>query len=229
MEDGVNLVSPTPRGAVVRLPKGVAEPAVSGDGVHSVRFSGFRITGGGGGGGGAEAPLATGLRLADSAVDVEDVEISGASTAGLEIAGSDRSVLRFCFIHDNPGTGVIVRDQAVPHLVQNLILRNGLEKASPGPGVEIRDTARPQIVQNRLENNGAAAVWLPADSAPERVDEVFGFNAFGNLPREKAVRILPKVDANAANTAKPADTPAAIPVPAAPSPSGKKPRKRVTP
>jgi serine/threonine protein phosphatase PrpC len=245
LKDGVNLVSPTPRGAVVRLPKGIAEPAVSGDGVHSVRFAGFRIVGGIGGIGGAESPLATGLRLADSAVDVEDVEISGASTAGLEIAGADRSVLRFCFIHDNPGAGVIVRDQAVPHLVQNLILRNGLEKTSPGPGVEIRDTARPQIVQNRLENNGAAAVWLPADSAPERVDEVFGFNAFGNLPREKAVRILPKVDtgdaADAAGTAssagaaadttkpakpaKPADTPAHR----TPPPSGKKPRKPVTP
>lgn len=226
LKDGVNLVSPTPRGAVVRLPKGVAEPAVSADGVHSVRFAGFRITGS------AESPLATGLRLADSAVDVEDVEISGASTAGLEIAGADRSVLRFCFVHDNPGAGVIVRDQAVPQLVQNLILRNGLEKTSPGPGVEIRDTARPQIVQNRLENNGAAAVWLPANSAPERVDEVFGFNAFGNLPRDKAVRIVAKADAansgtaaNAASTAKPADTPAH----GAPSPSGKKPRKRVAP
>jgi len=225
LKDGVNLVSPTPRGAVVRLPKGVAEPAVSADGVHGVRFSGFRITGN------AEAPLATGLRLADSAVDVEDVEISGASTAGLEIAGADRSALRFCFIHDNPGTGVIVRDQAVPHLVQNLILRNGLEKASPGPGIEIRDTARPQIVQNRLENNGAAAVWLPPDSAAERVDEVFGFNAFGNLPRDKAVRIQPRADTaapvdgsdasatTAANTAKPAK----------PATSGKKPRKPAAP
>ena len=238
LKDGVNLVSPTPRGAVVRLPKGVAEPAVSADGVHGVRFSGFRITGG------AEAPLAMGLRLADSAVDVEDVEISGASTAGLEIAGADRSALRFCFIHDNPGTGVIVRDQAVPHLVQNLILRNGLEKTSPGPGVEIRDTARPQIVQNRLENNSAAAVWLPPDSAPERVDEIFGFNAFGNLPRDKAVRIQPRADAadstntaDAANTANTANTasaaasakPAATPAHGASSPSGKKPRKPVKP
>jgi serine/threonine protein phosphatase PrpC len=209
LKDGVNLVSPTPRGAVVRLPKGVAEPAVSADGVHGVRFSGFRITGN------AEAPLAMGLRLADSAVDVEDVEISGASTAGLEIAGADRSALRFCFIHDNPGTGVIVRDQAVPHLVQNLILRNGLEKASPGPGIEIRDTARPQIVQNRLENNSAAAVWLPPDSAPERVDEIFGFNAFGNLPRDKAVRIA----------ANPAEQAPATPTP----PPARKPRKPATP
>ncbi|HEX3530712.1 MAG TPA: protein phosphatase 2C domain-containing protein [Thermoanaerobaculia bacterium] len=209
LKDGVNLVSPTPRGAVVRLPKGVAEPAVSADGVHGVRFSGFRITGN------AETPLAMGLRLADSAVDVEDVEISGASTAGLEIAGADRSALRFCFIHDNPGTGVIVRDQAVPHLVQNLILRNGLEKASPGPGIEIRDTARPQIVQNRLENNSAAAVWLPPDSAPERVDEIFGFNAFGNLPRDKAVRIAANPDEKAPATPTP--------------PPAKKPRKPVKP
>jgi serine/threonine protein phosphatase PrpC len=206
LKEGVSLVSPTPRGAVVRLPPGVAEPAVSADGVHEARLAGFRITGN------AEAPLAMGLRLPDSAVDVEDVEISGASTAGLEIAGADRSVLRFCYVHDNPGTGVIVRDQAAPRLHQNLILRNGTEPAAPGPGIEIRDTARPQIVQNRIESNGAAAVWIPQDRAVERVDEIFGFNAFGNLPREKAVRVQQRDGAAVLpappNTPPPAHTPA---------------------
>lgn len=184
LKDGVSLVSPTPRGAVVRVPRGVAAPAVSGDGVLDVRFSGFRIAGT------ADAPLAVGLRLADSTVDVEDVEISGASAAGLEIANADRSVVRFSFIHDNRGTGVIVRDQAAPRLHQNLILRNGAEPSAPGPGVEIRDAARPQLIENRIEGNAAGAVWVPDDErAKERADEIFGFNAFGNLPRDKAVRV----------------------------------------
>jgi PPM family protein phosphatase len=215
LKDGVSLVSPTPRGAVVRLPEGIAEPAVSADGVHDVRLAGFRITGN------AEAPLAMGLRLADSAVDVEDVEISGASTAGLESAGADRSVLRFCYVHDNPGTGVIVRDQAAPRLHQNLILRNGTEPSAPGPGIEIRDTARPQIVQNRIESNGAAAVWIPQDRAAERVDEIFGFNAFGTLPRDKAVRVQQR-DGAAVPSGAP-HAPAPPPVPHTPAPN--KPRR----
>jgi serine/threonine protein phosphatase PrpC len=216
LKSGVSLVSPTPRGAVVRLPKGVAEPAVSADGVHDVRLAGFRITGN------AEAPLAMGLRLADSAVDVEDVEISGASTAGVETAGADRSVLRFCYVHDNPGTGVIVRDQAAPRLHQNLILRNGTEPSAPGPGIEIRDTARPQIVQNRIENNGAAAVWIPQERAAERVDEIFGFNAFGTLPRDRAVRVQQRDGAAVQPDTPHAPTP---PPPPAHTPAPIKPRR----
>jgi serine/threonine protein phosphatase PrpC len=214
LKDGVSLVSPTPRGAVVRLPKGVAEPALSADGVHDVRLSGFRITGN------AEAPLAMGLRLADSAVDVENVEISGASTAGLEIAGADRSAVRFSFIHDNPGTGVIVRDQAAPRLQQNLILRNGTEPAAPGPGVEVRGESRPQLIENRIEGNGAAAVWVPA---ADRVDEVYGFNAFGAVPRDKAVRVQQRDGAAVRPEAPRGSTPP--PPPAARTPAPGKPRR----
>jgi serine/threonine protein phosphatase PrpC len=187
LKDGVSLVSRTPRGAVIRLPRGVAEPAVAADGVHGVRFAGFLILGGRAGS--AEAPLAMGLRLANSAVDVENVEISGATTAGLEIAGSDRSSVRDSYIHDNPGAGVIVRDQAAPSLRNNLIHRNGTDKTVPRPGVEIRDAARPQLIDNKLEGNGAAAVWVPA---ADRVEEIFGFNSFGALPRDKAVQVSPR-------------------------------------
>jgi PPM family protein phosphatase len=183
LKDGVSLVSRAPRGAVIHLPPGLAEPAVTGEAVKDLRFSGFRIAGGS-----ADHPLAIGLRLVDSAVEVENLEVSGADTVGIEIAGADRSVVRYTFIHDNPGTGVIVRDQAAPRLQQNLILRNGTAPGAAGPGVEIRDLARPQLIDNRIEGSGAAAVWVPSE---DRVDEIYGFNVFGNLPRNKAVRVAP--------------------------------------
>jgi serine/threonine protein phosphatase PrpC len=209
LQDGVSLVSQKPRGAVIRLPQGVAEPAVSADGIRGIRFIGFRIVGS------PEAPLAMGLRLADSAVDVENVEISGASTAGLELAGADRSAVSFSFIHDNPGVGVIVRGQAAPRLQNNLIHRNGTlpagQPAALAPGVEIREEARPQLIDNKFEGNGAAAVWVPA---ADRADEILGFNTFGNLPKDKAVRVSPRPG------------PA---VPPAPTPAPQVPEKRSAP
>ena len=183
LTDGVSLVSRVPRGAVIRLPQGTAEPAVTAEGVRDALLSGFRIEGN------AQAPLEIGLRLADSALRVQNLEISGAATAGIESAGADQSEIRETYVHDNPGTGVIVRDQAAPRLHQNLVLRNGAGPGEPRPGFEIRDAARPQLLQNRIEENAAAGVWVPA---ADRVDEIFGFNTFGALPKERAVRTPPR-------------------------------------
>ena len=183
LKDGVRLESATPRAAILRPPPGVALPAVSAEGVQQARFAGFRIVGN------AETPLTVGLRLAGSAVEVEDVEITGATTAGVEVSGADRSALQVSFIHDNPGTGVIIRDQAAPRLQDNLISKNGGARGEPRPGVEIRDAARPQLLRNKLEGNAAAGVWVPS---ADRVDEVFGFNTFGTLAKDKAVRVTPK-------------------------------------
>jgi PPM family protein phosphatase len=214
LKDGVNLISRTPRGAVIRLPAGTAEPAVDGEGVRGVHLSGFRIAGGA-----ADPPLSIGLRLADSAVEVENVEISGATTAAIEIAGADRSVLRYAYLHDNPGTGVIVRDQAAPRLQQNLIQANGTQPGALAPGVEIRDDSRPQLVDNRIVGNGAGGVWVPS---ADRVDEIAGFNQFGNLPRDKAVRVAPKSPATA-------NPPGSAPTTPSPPPAGPRRHRPASP
>ncbi len=209
LKSGVSLVSRLPRGAVLHLPPGTAEPAVTAEGVSGARFAGFKIVGN------AEGPLEIGLRLAGSTVLVDDVEISGAATAGIEIAGTDSSEIQKSFIHDNPGTGVIVRDQAAPRLHDNFVLRNGAgagTQQTPRPGVEIRDMARPQLRENRIEENAAAGVWVPA---ADRVDEVFGLNTFGKLVKEKAVRMTPKPEETAA--------------PAAPTRPARAPNRRRTP
>jgi len=186
LKSGVSLVSQPPRGAVLHLPQGTAEPAITAEGVRDARLAGFKIEGT------ADTPLEIGLRLAGSVIKVEDLEISGAATAGIEIAGADRSEILGSFLHDNPGTGVIVRDQASPRLHDNLIIKNGAgpdpEPGEKRPGVEIRDEARPQLLQNRIEDNAAAGVWVPA---ADRVEEVFGFNTFGKLAKNKAVVVPP--------------------------------------
>ena len=202
MVNGVSLISRAPRAVILRLPQGTAEPAITAEGVLNARLAGFKIEGNG------QGPLEIGLRLAGSKILVEDVEISGAATAGIEIAGADSSEVRESFIHDNPGTGILVRDQAAPRLQGNFILRNGAGPEPPQnrrPGVEIRDMARPQLRENRIEENAAAGVWVPA---ADRVDEVFGLNTFGKLAKEKAVRTTPKpgeTAAPAAPTRRPAN------------------------
>ncbi len=184
LREGVTLVSPTPRGAVL-LPPVVPDPdtaAVTARGVRA-RISGFRISG---------SPV--GLHLEDSQVEAVDLEILGATGSGIEIAGADRSSITTCYIHDNPGAGVVVSGGAATQLRQNLITTNG-KGAPKRPGVEIRGEARPQLVDNRIEGNAAAGVWLPS---PERADEMFQWNRYGNSTRAQAVQVAPRSGNSAA-------------------------------
>lgn len=194
LKSGVSLLSPSPRGAVLREPTGTG-PVVTAQGVTGARFVGFRIEGDG------RTPLAVGLRLIDSEVDVQNVEISGAAVAGVEIAGRDRSSIRFSSIHDNPGGGVFVADDAAPLLLQNLIFKNGALPNAPRPGIEIRDRAKPGVVQNRIEDNGGPGILLASEANAE---EYFRWNTFGKLTREQAIRTpAPPPAAPAAPTAPP--------------------------
>jgi serine/threonine protein phosphatase PrpC len=179
LRDGVSLVSPVPRGAVILPPAGSGVPAVTAQGIVDARFAGFRIAGD------AQAPLQLGLRLADSSVEVEGVEIAGAAAAGVAISGADRSTIRYSYLHDNPGGGVLVEDTAAPRLLHNLIARNGRVPGAPHPGVEVREEARPELIDNRLEANGGGGVLL---ATPERADEILGWNFFGGATRAEAVR-----------------------------------------
>ena len=183
LRDGVKLVSADPGGAAILPPQGSGVPAVTAQSVQDARIEGFRIAGDG------QALLQVGLRLADSRVEVEGVEISGAATAGIEIAGADLSTVRYSYVHDNPGGGVLVEGTAAPRLLHNLILNNGRAAGGPPrPGVEVRGAARPALIENRIEGNGGGGVALPA---PGRADEVFAWNSFGVTPRAAAVRVSP--------------------------------------
>jgi serine/threonine protein phosphatase PrpC len=182
---GVELVSRVPRAAVLLPPPGSGAPAVSAQGVTGARLAGFRIAGD------AQSPLQVGLRLADSEVEVEGVEITGALTAGIDVSGADRSTVRASYLHDNPGGGVLIAESSAPRLVNNLIAGNGRAAGSPArPGVEVRGAARPELVENRFQGNGAGGVLLPT---AERGDELFAWNSFTPAGRADAVRLAPPV------------------------------------
>jgi serine/threonine protein phosphatase PrpC len=192
LRDGVALASRTPRGAVLVPPRVVqpgaapvgegrgAAPAVMARGVRGARFTGFRIVGT------AAAPWAAGVRLDGSEVTIEEVEVTGAVGAGIEVRGADRSTVRYCYVHHNAGPGVVVTGEAAPRLLSNLIAGNGTRPGAAAMGVEVRESALPLLADNRIEGAGGPGVSLPA---PERAAEVFRWNDFGALPREQAVRV----------------------------------------
>jgi serine/threonine protein phosphatase PrpC len=180
LPEGVSLVSLQPRAAVLHPPAGSKGPVLTARGVDG-RISGFRIAGE------KNVPLAVGLRLDGSRVQVSEMEITGAAEAGIEITGPDRSSIETSFVHDNAGPGILVSGGAATQIEKNLISKNG--KAKKAPGVEVRDDARPLLIDNRFEGNAAAGVWLPT---AERADEIFGWNRFEGSTRAKAVQVAPR-------------------------------------
>jgi hypothetical protein len=183
LPEGVSLVSLQPRAAILHPPAGSTAPVLTARGVDG-RISGFKI-----------APekngsMAVGLRIDGSRVQVSEMEILGATTAGIEITGPDRSSIGSSFLHDNAGPAILVSGGAATQIQSNLISKNGTQKAPKpkAPGVEIRDDARPLLRDNQLTGNAAAGVWLPT---AERRDEIFDWNRFEGTPRAKAVQVIP--------------------------------------
>src|SRR5207245_11166441 len=95
--DGVSLVSERPRGAIIET-SGVGVVAKD---LHSGRLAGFRIDADG-----------IGLQIVNSNLEVSDLEITKAKTAAIEIRGSSTANLIGNYIHDNPGPGVLIGDDA---------------------------------------------------------------------------------------------------------------------
>ncbi len=102
--------------------------------------------------------VSVGIMIEDSDVQIEGVEIRGASLAGIIVRGASRPVIRGSYIHDNAGVGVVVEDATAPHMLSNIFADNA--KA----GMEVSAAANPTIQHNAFANHQRALVWkgLPA-------------------------------------------------------------------
>lgn len=151
LKDGVNVISEQPGAAILRADPSApvdARIAVAARGVRSGRLSGFRITGG------VASPLDYGVFLADSSIDVEDLEISGAQDCGVRIEGASRGALRANYIHANSGCGVMISGDSYTRLAGNRISANGTVRDAPRRGVEILAPAAPMLDNNVISGNG---------------------------------------------------------------------------
>ena len=183
LKDSVAVVGPASGAAVLQAAgSGESDAAVvTANGVRGAQLAGLKIEGMPG-----ETPPAVGIHLRDAAVEITDVEVSGARLAGVLIEGASEAVLRANLIVDNPGSGVYVRGvEARPRLVQNVISRNGA--AREAPGVLIEGEARPVLQRNVITGNAAEGIRLAGpdetDSAQFRQQNFFLVDGEANAGR----------------------------------------------
>ena len=170
LRDGINISSPVPHVAILRAPASATGPATAiiSENVNNVRLTGLRILAD------EKLPLAIGILLAESNVEVDDCEIGGAGT-GIEIRGNVRPLLRANSIHDSLSSGILISGAATPWLSHNDIVRNGRNPRDPRPGILVSGEARPILIGNVFAENGTQGIVIPAgmDSAP-----ILKFNFF---------------------------------------------------
>jgi PPM family protein phosphatase len=146
LKDNVSVVSRVPRGATIRLPSAAADdqagPAVAAVGISTGDLIGFRIVGD------SATPLGTGILVMDSAVSIVDVEVTGATIAGVVFAGAGRSSSFVGGdIHDNAATGLVVDAGAAPRIANTVFSRNGTSEHSQA-ALRIHLGANPTFQKN---------------------------------------------------------------------------------
>ncbi len=123
--------------------------AVVAQGIKSGRLSGIHIVSDAG------HPLKMGLLVNNSDLAIDEMDVSGATDAAIGITGSSRTTLLNSYIHDNPGYGIRIEQQAAPTLIRNRISENGLQPGLPKPGIQILPQAKPELLNNVIAGNGA--------------------------------------------------------------------------
>lgn len=151
------------RESVLRPPLGapVDWTAITVANASGARVSGFRIVASN------EERLGTAIAVERARVELDDLEISGAATAGVDFREGATGSLRRSFVHRNGGAGLVVRAGAEPRVEFNVILHNG-SGTSPAPGVLVESGGRPSLSANGIGHNGGPAVsGVPAEELLE--------------------------------------------------------------
>ncbi len=156
LKTGVTLRSRVPREAKILAAPLSKGPAVIALDVKNARFEGFHIVGD------AKAPLSAGVQIANSNLEVDDIEVEGAAI-GVEIRDSAGATLRASDIHDCTGEGVLIVGAGSPWISHNAFRRN------KGLGLAARGGARPALLGNIFEKNGIELPpEMPLDVVRER-------------------------------------------------------------
>jgi PPM family protein phosphatase len=170
LKEGVDITAHTPGKAILHLTRAVpgTDAAIMADGIREANIAGLVIK--------AEsaAGLPFGIHSLNSAVNFSNLEISGATQAGVYIEGSSAATLAGSYVHTNVGPGILVGGTAAPHIIGNVIYANGLSREHPGPGMFIIDSADPEVRRNVFSGNGAEAIRLRRQELRDRMmDNLF--------------------------------------------------------
>jgi serine/threonine protein phosphatase PrpC len=179
LKERVNIVAQSPGRVIV-----LSDPASATDagiavvarGVKEARLKGVHLEGN------ETHPLRTGLLIADSSIEAEDIEVSGAVDCGVKIEGDSHPLVIAGNFHSNSGPGVIVQGQSTPRLIDNRITDNGRVAGAPHAGIEIGNEAQPTLIKNEILHNGLAAMFPPALDEEIRAKNTVDSGAAGKPP-----------------------------------------------
>ncbi|SPE36539.1 Protein serine/threonine phosphatase [Candidatus Sulfopaludibacter sp. SbA3] len=161
VKGGVTLRSRVPLEATLRAPALSNGPALIAESIQNARVTGFRMVGDG------QIPLSAGIVLANSGVEIDNVEVQGAGI-GIEVRGG-RVSLSASAIQDCLTEGVLITGGARPWVSHNTFRRN------KGAGLAARDGSAPLLRDNIFEKN---TVELP----PEQMEAARQNNLFLDIP-----------------------------------------------
>ena len=154
LKTGVTLRSRLPREAILRAAPLSGGPAVVAEAVKGARISGLRILAG------EQMPLPVGIRLVDSEVEIDDVEVDRAGI-GIEIHGGN-AVLVGNAVHDCAAEGVLILGGSGHWLSHNAVQRN------KGAGIAARDGAKVGLIGNIIEKNSLELPGVEMNPLRER-------------------------------------------------------------
>jgi serine/threonine protein phosphatase PrpC len=116
--------------AILHLAPGTAGPAVLADRVRAVRVEGLRILAD------SQGPLAQGILLVDSNVEICDTDIEGAAI-GVEVRGSSMLLMRASTVRDSLAGGLLASGPGSLRLSHNSFLQNHGFNLSARDGVQL--------------------------------------------------------------------------------------------
>ena len=179
LREGVTVRAQTPGSVILTSPDG--GPAVVAKKIDAGGLEGVWIQGD------SEAPLSVGIDIGDSSPFISNVRVTGARI-GILIHGASTPAISSSWIANSAGPGIVVADEAAPHLESNLIAANGAGNPDDEkPGVEVMEKAHPALRNNFIGNNAAEPIWIhgriyqPAD---------YEENYFGALDVKEAIRVV---------------------------------------
>jgi hypothetical protein len=154
LSSGIAVISESLRAAVIVPDPTTPAPRVGvlADQVSGASFAGFSVEGS------DSLPFGKGILVRRSEVELTDLHVSGADSAGIAIEGACAPGIRACLIRENPGPGITVGASARPRILHNLILRNGRRAPVPASGIVVEPGGDPLLVGNVIAGNGAYGV-----------------------------------------------------------------------
>ncbi len=136
LREGVDVISVSPGESIITADDHAPiDPGIgiAAHNIKSARLSGFRVVAS------AASPLTTGLWIDNSNLEVNELDVTGASHCGVHFTGNSAGVLRASSLQGPSSCGILVEGQSSPRLIGNHVT---------AADIVIQPPARPVLLDN---------------------------------------------------------------------------------